>query len=129
LHGESRDKIAAKICDFLVANYSTEEVAEAVKNAYGQCQGKDVFVGDFCGFLPKGAYVIEQGINTPHEQPEHGPDGETYKVYVEFTYHSRSFAYLFSAVQAFPGNPVTLKEVFLHEEKNGSYKKIADLKW
>ena len=128
-YGESRDKIAAKVCDFLIGNYSTAEVAEAVKNSYGQCQGEDVSEGDFGKFLPKGAYVTHQGISTPHGQSEHGSDGEMYKVCVKFTYYGRCFAYLFSAVQAFSGAPTTLKEVFLFENKNGSYKKIADLKW
>lgn len=98
LHGESRDKIAAAICDFLIDHYSVAEVAEAVKNAYGQCQGKDVFVGDFRDFLPAGSRITRQNICTACDQPELGPDGETYKVCVKFTYYGRDFAYLFSAV-------------------------------
>lgn len=128
-YGESRDKIAAAICDFLIGNYSVGQIAEAVKNAYGQCQVEDVFEGDFGKFLPKGAYVTHQGITTPHGQLEHGSDGEMYKVCVKFTYYGRCFAYLFSAVQAFSETAATLKEVFLFETRNGSYKKIAALKW
>ena len=128
-YGESRDKIAAEICDFLTDNYPFEEVAEEVENSYGQCQGEDVFVGDFLRFLPRGTLVTYQGVITPHGWPEQSSDGRIYKVYIRFTYKGRYFAYQLSSVQVSPEVPPVLREVFLFETRNGSYKKIADLKW
>ena len=128
-YGESRDKIAAEIVDFLICKYSKEEIAEAVKNSYGQCQGEDVFVGDFRRFLPRETLVTYQGIITPHGWPEQSSDGRIYKVYIRFTYKGRYFAYQLSSVQVSPEVQPVLREVFLFETRNGSHKKIADLKW
>lgn len=127
LHSESCDKIAAKVVDFLIFKYSKEEIAEAVESSYGQHQGEDVFVGDLRKFLPEGATVSSQNINTDHGLPERGPDGETYRVCIKFRYCGRDFAYQFSSVRVSPGAPTVFKEVFLYKEKDDGYERIANL--
>ena len=127
-YGESCDKIAAEIVDFLVRNYFKEEVAAAVKNFYGQCQGEDGFVGDFRRFLPRETLVTYQGIIAPHGLPEQSSNEKIYKVYIRFTYKGRYFAYRFSAAEVSPELPLVLREVSLFETLNGSYRKIEDLK-
>ena len=53
LHSESRDKIAAAICDFLIGNYSVGQIAGAVKMPTGNVRGRMFSRGISANFYRK----------------------------------------------------------------------------